>query len=123
MNPRPLLLLPVILMGCASVPWSRADTMRQGAVVVLQVADWGQTRTISQETWPGTDFPRWREKNVFLGAHPSRGEVDLWFAGCIVGNVAIARALPRPYREIWQWASIITQAYFVGNNYRIGVKW
>lgn len=130
-----LLLFPLSLSSCASAPWTRGDTYRQTAIIALQVADWRQTRRIASEQVPerytehpdGSSerlyaYPRFREVNPILGEHPSREKVDAYSAAGIVGNAAISYALSPPYREWWQWLSIIVEGAFVAHNISIGVK-
>jgi len=124
------------LSSCASSNWTNGDSIRQGVIVALQVMDWQQTRKIASESIPesytehpdGSSArvyarPRFHETNPILGDHPSDGEVNLYFLGCLIGNAAVSYILPPKYRAAWQYTSMAVQGYFVVNNYRIGVRW
>lgn len=127
----------VFCFGCSgSRTWTKADTVRQAAVVALQVADWHQTKRLATERTPTvlvekpdgsstTYFSRYRheEWNPILGERPSRAKIDLYFVGSIVGNAAVSCLLPSNWRGAWQYISIGVEAGFVAHNIEIGVKW
>jgi hypothetical protein len=130
-------LLPILLLlsSCASAHWTTADTVRQGAVVALQVADWRQTRTIATEMIPAytvdqgggastTYNARYRycEQNPILGEHPTGGQVNTYFAASILGNALISYLLPPEWRAGWQYVSIGFQAVYVVNNFNAGIR-
>jgi hypothetical protein len=118
-----LLLAFVLLSGCASAQWTTADTIRQGAIVALQAADYFQTRTIATETYPGTDCPRWTEQNPILGEHPSVGKVNAFFITAIAANALVSYLLPPTWRMGWQYISIGYEGNVVLDNYRAGIRW
>lgn len=133
---RLLVLALVLLSGCASANWTQGDSIRQGAIVALQTADYLQTRTIAVEMVPESyterpngsserfyAHPRWRETNPMLGEHPTTGQVNIFFAAGIIGNAVISYALPPRYRAWWQAASIGLEGYYVGRNYQAGIRW
>lgn len=110
------LIILTLCVPCSASDWTRADTAWQAASSALIVADWMQTRQIAAHP------ERWTETNPILGEHPSRGEVDAYFAACLIGNAAVAYMLPSPYRRWWQGATIAVQGYFVARNHSLGIR-
>jgi hypothetical protein len=96
-------------------PWTKQDTYWQIGVLVTQVIDWGQTREIVVN-------PEYYEKNPILGEEPTLQEVNRYFIVCITGNYLIAKVLPKNWRRKWQVGSISCQAYYINNNYELGIK-
>jgi hypothetical protein len=115
-----LFLIALLLSGCSS-PWTKADTLRQGAYLGLLAADWHQTRVIATARWMGTTTPRWKEYNPILGEHPDRDKVDRYFAACAVGHTAIAAVLPKKWRAVWQYVGIGVQGIVVVHNFDNGI--
>ena len=96
--------------------WTSADTVAQGAVTALLIADWGQTRYIALNPQD------WHEKNSLLGEHPSSGKVNDYFAAAIVGHAAISYLLPKDLRHGWQYVWIGIEANTVQNNRSLGIR-
>ena len=108
-------LIGIILSGCVSGGWSRDDTYRHAAFTTLMAVDYSQTMKISREP------DKYRERNPFLGEHPSEAAVTGWFIGTYAANTAIAMALPPKYRAYWQYISIGIETGSVANNFHIGL--
>jgi hypothetical protein len=117
-----LLLAFVLLSGCASAQWTTADTIRQGAIVALQAADYFQTRTIATETYSGTDCLRWTEQNPILGEHPTVGQVNAFFITAIAANALVSYLLPPTWRMGWQYLSVGYQGNVVLDNHNAGIS-
>jgi hypothetical protein len=97
-------------------PWTKQDTYWQIGVLVTQIIDWGQTREIAVN-------PKYYEKyNKILGENPTLHEVNRYCIICIAGNYLIAKVLPKNWRRKWQVGSISCQAYYINNNYELGIK-
>jgi hypothetical protein len=96
--------------------WTTNDTYRQATFLVLDAADWAQTRNIARN--PDKYF----ETNPSLGAHPTTSQVDKYFVGMALLNTGIAYALPTNYRAAFQYLSIGYEAGFVRRNLSIGIK-
>jgi len=110
-----IILLVVVSCACPRSDWTRADSMREASYLALHVLDWGQTLDIA-------DHPeKFYERNPILGEHPSRGEVNRYFAAGMVLHPVVSYLLPRPYREWWQYSTIGLEMVVVGNNARIGI--
>jgi hypothetical protein len=108
-------VLIMVPLPCGADAWTKADTYREAAYLALHVVDWGQTLTIA-------DNPdKWHEHNPVLGTHPSRGEVNNYFILTGLLHPVVSYILPRPYREIWQYSTIVLQIGVTANNARIGI--
>jgi len=95
--------------------WSKEDTARQATFLILETADWLQTKEIARN-------PKYTEINPILGKCPTQNSVDLYFASCAVAHTAIAYCLPSKYRKWWQYVFIGIQAGCVGHNINAGVS-
>lgn len=91
--------------------WTTFDTVMQGAVVASLVADWNQTLRIGAEC---------REINPILGQCPTHRSVNVYFASTIVVHTIAAVALPKPWRTVFQGATIGFEAATVRRNIRLG---
>lgn len=95
----------------------------QGAVVVLQVIDWGQTANFVKH--PSQCIARTgkpcEETNTLLGDHPSVGRVNNLNALAIVGHAAISYVLPQQLRPVWQSIFIGLEVDAVTGNKKVGV--
>lgn len=101
--------------------WTESDANRETVFLVLASADWLQTREIAKGS-PCAGTPVCEERwNPFLGPHPSTQEVDLYFAGWMLGHVLIAQQLTT-YRPWWQAYGIAVHVSAVAHNYRIGIR-
>lgn len=130
------LLLGLILFAStarAGDDWTTGDTVRQAVVTGLLIADWGQTRwNVKHESdcnTPSGLYPRnpicdalRYETNPLLGQNPSMGRVNIYFSAAIVGHAAISYALPRGWRDGWQYVWIGIEANQVNRNRSIGIK-
>ena len=105
----------LVLTGCVNGTWTREDTYRQAAFTVLDVIDYSQTMNIAREP------DKYKERNPFLGKHPSEAWVTGWFIGTYAVNTAIAMALPPEYRKWFQYISIGAEAGCVASNISIGL--
>lgn len=95
--------------------WTNTDTAMQTLYSGLRVADWNQTLQIE-------DRDDLSEANKFLGEHPSKDEVNLYFTSTLLGHYYIAKKLSQPYRVYWQMLFIIPQFGTIKNNYRNGLR-
>jgi len=127
----------LLLAGCASIaqaeglnldPWTTGDTVRQGALTALLVADWAQTRHMATHSCPESNptcavpFGEGGGAHAFIGSHPSVGQVNNYFAASVIGHAAISYMLPRGWREGWQYVWIGIEAQTVRTNY-VGIKY
>ena len=141
---------PLVVVGRQSPPlalgdkpWSKVDVALESSFWTLYLVDWAQTRYIAKN---GTRYTRiwahWEvvdgnrviiptcyryedylvEKNPLLGRHPSLGRVDAYFALSGLLHVALIRTLPEEWRRTFLVSSVALEAFCVGNNIRLGIK-
>lgn len=113
-------LLPLLLLipsFCSADEWTKSDTGREVVYLILHVADWGQTRNGVHRESEG-----YWEINPILGKHPSIKRVDTHFTVTAIAHVAIAYALPRKWREAFQYTTAGIEAVFVIDNNSIGLR-
>lgn len=112
--------------------WTTADTLWQATYTALHVADWGQTLSVAKScrngsmsvnnythTWEECSL---METNPILGEHPSRGEINTYFATTLVLHTAVAYYLPPTYRRVWQSVWVGIESGVVARNARMGVS-
>jgi len=114
---RVVLIILIILFPttAASSAWTTQDTILQATLMSLIIIDWGQTLSFIQDD-------RYKETNPILGEYPSRGEVNICIISSMVITTAIAYALPKRYRTIFQSIAIGCEIQAVRHNYQAGVK-
>lgn len=113
-------LLPLLLLvpACSKADdWTKADTAREAAYLILHIADWGQTRNIVHRR----DEGYW-EINPALGKYPSIKRVDSYFTFTAIAHIGIAYVLPRGWRESFQYTTSGIEAGLVINNNSIGLR-
>ena len=104
------ILLFLISCPVMADEWTTADTYREAIYLTIDTMDWAQTREITRS-------PQiWGESNPILGQHPSIGSVNTWFISAGIAHYYISRALPSPYRAIWQYVSISFETQTVVHN-------
>jgi len=109
-----MVLIPV--GGQAADKWSSQDIALEGVYLGLMVLDWGTTLDIAER-------PReYREFNPFLGAHPARAQVNVYFLASGILHVGITHFLPAKCRPYWQAVTIGISGASVANNLSIGLK-
>lgn len=113
---RPACLAALLAVTChAQDPWSRADLVREGAVFAVSTVDWAQTLNI-------TERPGYWEQNPVIGLHPTRGQVNRYFATSLLLHAGIVWVLPSRFRSSFQCASIGWELAIVGHNARLGLR-
>lgn len=117
------LVLLLALVASPAFAWSTGDTVLESGYLTLHVIDWGQSLQISH--FCNSSDPEQRnyyESNPILGSCPSRGAVNRYFLIGGIAHYAISRALPQPYRRLWQFVSIGMEAHSVSGNFDLGLK-
>jgi hypothetical protein len=122
-----IILLILSLCACSSYSykWTKADKVGQVMVLGAMTMDWLQTKYIA------THGNEYRETNPMLGDHPSKGQVNAYFAGLAAFNVGMSALLPskivinddivfRP-RLMWQTSTFLGHGWAVISNYNLGV--
>ena len=98
--------------------WTRGQLIMQGLTTFSYVLDWGQTLDIENHS-------NLYETNFLLGDHPSRGEINTYFASLILTHILITHVLPSEYRMAWLTGTFMISVGYVNNNYHLGLtfKW
>lgn len=100
----------------AAEDWSKTDIAFEAAYLTLHVVDWGQTLDIVNR------HETYHERNPILGKHPTREQVNTYFALTALAHIAIAHWLDTPYRNYFQIATIALEVAVIDNNYAIGLR-
>jgi hypothetical protein len=129
-----VMLLLLFAVPCKASDWSNTDTALEVTYAAVHVADWLQTRWISEnhidKQWSVYDHRKksnttytsyHQESNPFLGRNPSKKNVDAYFASTLVAHAAISYLLPKDYRPYWQAITIALEGSVVGYNINAGV--
>ncbi len=95
-----LLLAGMCTQSRAADPWTKEDTYREITALTLRFTDYKTTMDIARNP------DRFREANPILGAHPSVGRVNTFFAVTTIIHPAISYVLPKEYRKAFQYISI-----------------
>ena len=112
-----ILLITLIPFNCfAFDEWSKQDIALQALYTGLHVTDWGQSRYITKHP------DKYYEKNWVLGKYPSKDTVDIYFASTLVGHTLVTHMLPKDYRILWQFMTILVELSVVPSNFNMGVK-
>jgi len=114
-----ILLAATLPLAAQSNDWTRQDTYRETACAAISIADWGQTLNIQDCYHQGTGA--W-EQNPILGRHPSRAQINTYFAASIGLHYLIARMLPAEWRHAFQYVSLGFEAGIVTHNYHLGFQ-
>jgi hypothetical protein len=121
----------------AACGWSAPEQAGAYAATALTLADWAQTRVIAADrptvttrmvnTPDGPERrtrtePGFHESNPLLGERPDAHAVNAYFAGLVLGGLALGCLLPPESRGawLWLWAGMELQAV-VSNHWR-GVR-
>lgn len=122
-----VILIALLLVSCSSVSykWTKADKIGQIMALTALTADYLQTRYIASH---GDEY---RETNFILGEHPSKGQVNAYFAGLAAFNIGASMILPSKViigddivlkpRLMWQTSTFLGHGYAVISNYNLGV--
>ncbi len=116
-----IIIISALFCSCAHFdytpdPWTKDEVTMQSLAIGLNVMDWGQTLDISDKP------DEYYETNFILGEHPSRSEVNMYFASLIVSELLITHLLPTKYRKYWLGLNVGVAGSMVKNNYHVGLK-
>lgn len=114
------ILFLIALLGLSSQasahdPFDNTDWALMGTAVVTRVLDCAQTR------YAAAHPDRFREKNIFLGSHPSQGQVNLFCGATLAGTVAIGYVLPSKWRKVTLGTLTLVEGVVVIKNNGVGV--
>jgi hypothetical protein len=94
-------------------PPDAVDIVGQSLFTGLVLVDWCTTTS-------GLYHKGFSELNPLLGQHPSRTKLASGAIASIVGHAAVSYALPKPWRNIWQFAFIVVETDAVRHNVSVG---
>jgi len=100
----------------AADPWTKEEKWVAGAAVGLTIIDWGQTRHIAKN--PDKYF----ERNGVLGDHPSKKDVDTYFAAYIALQLLIGHNLSHKWRTPFLGGVALVEAGYVVHNHIMGIR-
>lgn len=110
----------VLLPCCCSEPvlaqdkWTKNDTIKEAAFLSLLYLEKCQ-RSYAQKHG-GMYMP-----NPLLGPSRSQSDVDKFMIGMAIIHPAVSYFLPRPYRDWWQYGTLIVSGTSIGGNMSLGV--
>lgn len=99
--------------------WRTSDTVREAVVLGVSAVDWSQTLGIEEANERGLHL---HEMNPILGRHPSRGQINRYFAASLLAHVVVARLLPQRMREAFQYLSIGFELEVTAHNAKMGCR-
>lgn len=122
MNREPRIWFALILLAlaflihsgqCRADDWTRADTHREVAYQIANLADALQTRTYRDNpyVYEANDFTA-----QFIGREPNDRDTALYFGTLAISHYLIARALPAKWRSYFQYSTAAYATYTVYNN-------
>ena len=79
------------------------------------LVDWGQTLDIEH-------YSRAWECNSIMGRHPTRGDINRYFASSLLIHAGIVWLLPAKLRPYFQYASIGVELAVTTHNARFGLR-
>jgi len=111
--------------------WSDDDKEREATWLTFTVIDWLQTRNATKErcTNPYKNCEERGLASIFIGNHPSIGQVNNYFAATIIAHIKIVDLLPQknvkiPFinRSTFQLTTISFEIYCDYHNYKLGIS-
>lgn len=99
--------------------WTKLDTTMQLTFLAVTTVDWMQTINFTQH--PVHSDGRSYEANRILGKQPSRAKVNTLIPLGMLAHTALAVALPKPIRQVWQLSFLYLEVDATRSNYRAGV--
>jgi len=105
------------LSSNAADEWTKTEIGLQVLSTGLQILDWKMTLDIVDRENEG-----YWEMNPILGKHPSKGNVNTYFAISAASNILISHFLPSGWRKVWLSSRIIISGYLINRGYGIGLR-
>ena len=102
--------------------WTTGDTALQAAFLTALAVDRGQSSEGAQRRSHTLHVEEVGWARNFIGPHPTSGQVNRYFAACAVIHTAVAYALPKPYRTMWQSFWIGVEVDAINSNVNAGIS-
>ena len=119
----------LFLLSFPALAWDDTDRILGAAAVATLAYDWGQTRWASKYPCgnPVSAYcpDPYRESGLakhVIGSTPTPGQVDRYFATCIVGTLLIAEWLPSSKRKIFLGTITAVELVVIRHNRQIGIQ-
>lgn len=96
--------------------WTIGDSALEAVFLASLAVDRGQTNGAQDM---GRKEIGWARH--FIGEDPSSGQVNRYFAACAALHAAVAYALPKPYRTVWQSFWIGVEFKTIDSNVSAGI--
>jgi hypothetical protein len=125
-----ILLLVLVFKPAHADTWSRTDKALEVTWQLIHAADWLTSRGMSDRYDEG--FEEVGPARYVIGAHPEKYKFDLWYVGfaylhykatdLLYGHEVNLLGLRFIPRRAFQYVTIGTSSYAVGNSIQIGLK-
>ena len=118
-----MVFLTIILSILFSYPvfasdlWDKTDIGLATTSLILKAVDWRQSLYIAENP------AHYKEANLIMKEHPSKNDVNTYFAASTLIQMSIAHYLPNKWRKIWLSTWIGVSGSNVAGNYVIGIRW
>jgi hypothetical protein len=106
---------PVMNGPYKSQPWSYREKINEATWQGIHFLDFLQTEKIASHP------DLYHEVNPLLGPHPSKGKVALYFASGALVHLGVTSILPPPYREAFQYTTLVYSSGCVTINFLVGL--
>ena len=117
-----LLLSLLSFSAYAADDWDTTDKVLGATALTFELADLGQTISISHSCHDNDTPLVYSELNPILGTCPKVSSVVQYFAASILVSGLIADALPSNYRKAFLTGAILFEFDMVEHNYRGGIS-
>lgn len=114
-----MVVLLLLLQAAPAHPemhWSRGNVIWGATATAAIAADCGITHQVLFQPMPPGE--RAREKNIFLGPHPSAGALNRYCVASVLGTWGVAHLLPSKARKYWFGAVALASGIAAVRNLR-----
>lgn len=109
-------LFALLAFAANAQSWTPEQRTLAAMYLAAHAVDYGQTRRIAAEP------EHWREYNPILGAHPSTGAVNAYFALVPVAGYLLLDSVSSERRTFWLRVAASVEITNVGRNQYIGIR-
>ena len=122
------LFVLLLLAGVAKADWTKAEIAKEAAWLTIHILDWGTTLDIADN---GNDYCECGLARLFIGSHPSRGDVNIYMGITAILHPVAAHLLPNKAtifgaewnpRAWFQNITIVGSGACVANNFGVGLR-
>ena len=109
-----IIFVPGPVVGAFGQPWKLMEVAGAALYITFDYIDLRQTKALVLD---GRG-----EMNPRLGKHPTQEKIDQHFAVSVLGKLALAHALPAPWRSLFLYFSAGRANQSVIHNWRLGYR-